>query len=235
MAHKADLRKLRANTVINTRSKRQEKALSAAVEGVRTRLAETFPGITLSWSARVYLCPLIEALRTRYPEISFCSCHENSFMTPDGGVLFLVGKDGTQYPILISEKKNQGTNDQRLKEGKKRQAQGNAIERLGKNVIGFRVMMAHESIFPFVCFGDGCDFDEAISILDRVKTIAMFGTLNEEHLHREGDLFNRGTFYFRVPEWTKQEMEDLCFAIAEKSVYYYFSRYGKASFTPAEK
>ncbi len=139
-------------------------------------------------------------------------------------------KDGKNYPILIAEKKNQGTNDQRIKEGKPRQAQGNAIERLGKNVIGFRGMFLHESIFPFVCFGDGCDFDEQGSILDRMKTIAMFGELNKECLYREGTFFNRGTFYFRVQEWSQQEMEERCYVIAEKSIYYYFSKYGKSFF-----
>jgi hypothetical protein len=49
------------------------------------------------------------------------------------------------------------------------------IERLGKNVIGFRTAMLKEDIMPFVCFGYGCDFEEQSSILDRVVTIAMFG------------------------------------------------------------
>ena len=79
------------------------------------------------------------------------------------------------YPILISEAKNQGTNDLRLQEGLTKQAKGNAIERLGKNVIGLRTALMRESIFPFVCFGYGCDFAPDSSILDRVTTIAMFG------------------------------------------------------------
>ena len=36
----------------------------------------------------------------------------------------------------------------------------NAIERLGKNVIGFRTALLNEAIFPFVCFGDGCDLKD---------------------------------------------------------------------------
>lgn len=55
--------------------------------------------------------------------------------------------------------KNQGTNDRRAREGLPRQAKGNAIERLGKNVIGLRAALMRESIFPFVCFGYGCDFE----------------------------------------------------------------------------
>lgn len=70
------------------------------------------------------------------------------------------------------------------------------------------------------------------SILDRVVTIAMFGSLNKEYLHNSGPqgVFNRGTFYFRVPQWTTKEMEDRCYSIAEKSIFYYFSKYTETSF-----
>ncbi len=153
-------------------------------------------------------------------------------MRPDGGILSMVDKTMETYSILITEKKNQGTNDLRALEGKTKQAKGNAIERLGKNVIGFRTAMKTESIFPFVCIGDGCDFDNGSSILDRVITIAQFGRLNKEHLHNQGanNEFDRGTFYFCVEEWTEAEMADLSYEIAEKSVYYYFSKYGEDAF-----
>ena len=71
-------------------------------------------------------------------------------MTPDGGITFIVDKYNRYFPILIFEVKNQGTNDLRLQEGKTKQAQGNVVEKLGKNVIGFRTYMLDESIFPFV-------------------------------------------------------------------------------------
>ncbi len=79
-------------------------------------------------------------------------------MRPDGGILSIVANDEKRYPVLITEVKNQGTNDLRAQEGKTKQAKGNAIERLGKNVIGFRTAMMTESIVPFICFGHGCDF-----------------------------------------------------------------------------
>ncbi len=230
MSDKKLLRETRAGTVINVTSKRQDATLLQAVLSVRQIVTERFPSLMFDWQKREPLAPLIEDLRHRFPDVSFCRCHDTSFMTPDGGILSLIGKDKVRYPILIAEKKNQGTNDLRVREGKPRQAQGNAIERLGKNVIGFRVRMLHEAIFPFICFGDGCDFAEELSILDRVRTIAMFGELNHEHLFTEGDRFNRGTFYFRVPEWTFSEMKDRCLSIAERSVYYYFSKYGKETF-----
>ena len=234
MAKKSQLRQIRQGTAINTTSKRQEQTLRLAVEQVCQQLGKAFPQVKFLWQARMMLSPLVAALRIRFPEVDFADCHSSSFMAPDGGFLSILGQDGKAYPILISEKKNQGTNDLRLREGKRRQAQGNAIERLGKNVIGLRVMFLHEAIFPFVCFGDGCDFDERLSILDRVRTIAMFGALNQQHLHREGQDFNRGSYYFRVAPWTQAEMEALAYPIAEQSIYYYFSKYGKAFFACAQ-
>lgn len=74
-------------------------------------------------------------------------------------------------------------------------------KRLGKKVIGFRTAMLRENIFPFVCFGDGCDFADDSSIIDRVVTIAMFGELNKTYVHVESGLFNRGSFYFKVEQW----------------------------------
>ncbi len=144
----------------------------------------------------------------------------------------LLDSDGNKYPILISEVKNQGTNDLRLQEGLKAQAKGNAIERLGKNVIGLRTALVHETIFLFVCFGYGCDFSETSSILDRVVTIAMFGKLNTTHLHNSGDggRLNRGSFYFRKPKWEVSEMQAIMYDIAERSVFYYFSKYGQDEF-----
>ena len=159
-------------------------------------------------------------------------------MRPDGGILSLVARESAEsYPILISEVKNQGTNDLRAKEGLKKQAKGNAIERLGKNVIGFRTALRDEGIVPFVCFGDGCDFADESSILDRVTTIAMFGPLNEIHLVNEGPsgIINRGSFYFREKAWTVPEMADVLYDVAQRSVHYYIAKYGKNHFEKRTK
>lgn len=209
MSDKTRLRETRAGTVINTTSKRQDKAILRAVRTVKATIETRFPTLTLHWAKREMLTPLIEALRHRFPEVSFCHCHDTSFMTPDGGILSLVGKDRKRYPILIAEKKNQGTNDLRVREGKPRQAQGNAIERLGKNVIGFRVRMLHEAIFPFVCFGDGCDFADDLSILDRVRTIAMFGELNQEPSSAKATTLTAAPSTFAYPNGHKPRWKNV--------------------------
>ena len=232
MAHKMQLSELHMNTTLNDVSKRQESALMKAVRRVRSSLASEMPTLSMEHSSQWNLTSVIARLKELFPEVRYCSCMETSAMRPDGGVLSIADKDGKLYPILISEKKNQGTNDLRALQGKPKQAKGNAIERLGKNVIGLRAAMLNETIFPFVCFGDGCDFADDSSIVDRVKTIAMFGTLNEIHLHNEGPngVFNRGTYFFRVKEWTENEMYRLSLNIAQRSVLYYFSKYGKQCF-----
>lgn len=232
MARKNDLRVQRTGTVINNVSKRQEKALDKAVLRLMDAVEQEFPNIRIIHESRVYLKDVTAHIKQSFPEVDTFYYFDESFMTPDGGFVYLRGKDGNRYPILISEKKNQGTNDIRLLEGKKKQAKGNAIERLGKNVIGLRAMMADEDIFPFVCFGDGCDFDETSSILDRVVIIAIFGKLNTVYLHDVANLpqFKRGTYYFRVEEWTEEEMFQRCLDIARRSIFYYFSKYGEDNF-----
>lgn len=232
MASKDDLRIKRTNTVINTVSKRQEKLLNTAVDAVCESLISLFPGIRIEHKKRIYLGEIVENINKYFPEVDSFYQSDGSFMAPDGGILYLKNHNDENYPILIGEKKNQGTNDIRVIEGKSKQAKGNAIERLGKNVIGLKAMLANESIFPFVCFGDGCDFAEGSSILDRVATIAVFGELNKVCLHDAANLpqFKRGTYYFRAEEWTLEEMYDRCLDIAKRSIYYYFSKYGEESF-----
>jgi type II restriction enzyme len=230
MSKKEDLRKQRENTIINEISSQQEKELDLAITMVQNALMKEFEGISLKIEKQWFLKDVIEDLKKAFPNIEFHHHHLKSSMRPDGGILSLENKKGELYPILITEKKNQGTNDSRISEGKKQQAKGNAIERLGKNVIGFRTALLDECIFPFICFGDGCDFSEDSTILDRVTTIAMFGELNKEFLYTQSDKFNRGSFYFRVDPWTVDEMFTISMKIAIGSVYYYFSKYGKEQF-----
>jgi type II restriction enzyme len=232
MAHKDDLRKQRTGTVINVTSKNMEKDVMVALWQTVAYITNKF-GVKLDHVSNMLLKDIVIELRNMYKDIDFSYNFDSSSMRPDGGILSIVSKnEDKKYPILITEVKNQGTNDIRVKEGKVKQAKGNAIERLGKNVIGFRTALLHESIFPFICFGDGCDFASDSSILDRVITISMFGELNKIRVHNEGPngIFNRGSFYFREKKWTVQEMLQIMNDIAEKSVYYYFSKYGEYHF-----
>ena len=232
MASKDELRNQRVGTVINIISKREDKQCAKVVHELIAELGNEF-GINLLWEKKILISDIVSILREMYPNVGFSNPERNtSFMSPDGGITYMVSKDGKRCPILIAEVKNQGTNDFREQEGKKKQAQGNAVERLGKNVIGFRTFMLKEGIFPFVCFGDGCDFQPGSSILDRVLTIAMFGELQKDHTSNEGPngIFNRGSYYFRYEYWKPEEMKDILRNVARKSIFYYFSKYGDVTF-----
>lgn len=231
MARKHQLREQRTGTVINLTSKREESRLGQALTLVADRITKRFH-VKLHHVPQWKLSDVVGHLRERFPEVGFFYNFDASAMRPDGGILSLQAKDSELFPILIVEVKNQGTNDLRAAEGKLPQARGNAIERLGKNVIGFRTALLHESIVPFVCFGDGDDFQESSSILDRVVTIAMFGPLNQVHLFNQGDRgqFNRGSFFFRAKPWTVSEMVEIMEDIAARSVQYYFAKYREDRF-----
>lgn len=231
MARKADLRKQRTGTVINVTSRKQETSLIQALRTVESTLGSTFP-VKFKWQSQWLLSEVIKRVRLDFPDVEFADPLPRSAMKPDGGILSIVDGEGVDHAILIVEVKNQGTNDLRLAEGKTRQAMGNAIERLGKNVIGFRTAMLRESITPFVCFGYGCDFADGSSIRDRVMTIAMFGPLNRISVMNEGEAgqFHRGSFFFREEEWTADEMAAVMLDVAQRSIYYYFSKYGESHF-----
>lgn len=234
MARKDQLRQQRAGTVINATSTQQETELVQALQKTALYLDRKFSGVKFHHTKLWRLADIVRELKSLHANVDFHHHFDNTSIKPDGGLLCLERReeDGLKFPVLISEVKNQGTNDQRRKEGLPRQARGNAIERLGKNVIGLRTALMRESIFPFVCFGYGCDFEESSSILDRVTTISMFGKLNKTYLHNEGTngQFNRGSFYFRPDRWRVEEMLAVMKDIAERSVLYYFSKYGESYF-----
>ena len=235
MAKKDQLRELRSGTVINKTSKGQEKQIHKALNIVVERLRNEWP-VALAHDKQWNLKAICEHLGHHYPDVDFHYHFETSAIRPDGGILRLVSNEQERFPILISEVKNQGTNDLRKKEGLPRQAKGNAIERLGKNVIGLRAALRNEAIFPFVCFGYGCDFSDDSSIRDRVTTIAMFGELNKTYLHAIGpnEIFDRGSFFFREHAWTVNEMADVLHDVAKRSIQYYFSKYGESHFLPSD-
>ncbi|SEQ81146.1 Restriction endonuclease EcoRI [Lachnospiraceae bacterium NE2001] len=242
MTQSDNLRKTLEGNVKNEISKEEDKQCKDAVLEIIPEIEREY-GVVLSWEKTLYMKDIVKVLEERYPGVSFASpSSEKSYMSPDGGLTYLVDKCGRRYPILIAEVKRQGTNDKRNKEGKENQSLGNAIERLGKNVIGLRTYLMNEDIFPFVCFGDGCDFKEGSTILDRVLTIAMFGELNEIHTENETYtkddkkyVFNRGSYFFREKAWTFAEIKERLKETVVLSLKYYKNKYGEDIFVLDEK
>jgi type II restriction enzyme len=236
MSKSDELRRQRLETVLNLTSKQQESDLGQALLDVEARIQQNF-SVLLQHQKAWKLEDVIEALSVDFPDVRFGKVSSKSpQMKPDGGILSILDHEKRPHPILISEVKNQGTNKKRVAEGLKKQAKGNAIERLGKNLIGFRAVMLAEGIMPFVCFGYGDDFEHGSYILDRVLTMAMFGPLNRISVVNEGDAgqFDRGSFFFREERWTEREMADVLYAVAERSIHYYFAKFGPEAFEARE-
>jgi len=215
------------------KSSKEDALCAKAVLNVIKKIQslKEFENIQIYNTHKILNKDIVESLIKKYPNVKFGKPLEKTGMMPDGGVTFIKDLNGVSYPILIVEMKSQGTNDERKKKGLSEQARGNAIERLGKNVIGFRTFLADEGIMPFVCFGDGCDFDKESksTIIDRVLIISMYGELNNDQTKANG-IFNRGSFYFRKEPWTLKEIEEILLKVAKCSIYHYFSKYTKEAF-----
>lgn len=221
---------LRQNTnqhaVKNSISVKMDKDIDVAIAAVMRMLGEKYPDLTFTHRKKMFLTEIINGLETEFSEYVplFSDVLPVSFITPDGGFVSATDKNGNEKIILVSEVKRQGTNDKRAKEGLAKQAMGNAIERLGKNLIGIRAIFKNEKVLPFVCFGQGYDFQEGSSILDRVVTMNEFFPLNHTYVQKAYEPFEPVSMYFRYEDWTLDEMVAILFDVATQSVNEVFDR-----------
>ncbi len=60
----------------------------------------------------------------------------------------------------------------------------------------------------------------------------MFGALNTINVANAGDSdrFNRGSFFFRRAEWSRDEMVEIMLDAATRATHYYISVYGEDAF-----
>ncbi|QSH98926.1 restriction endonuclease [Treponema phagedenis] len=217
----------------NTKSKNDDKNIYKAMKKVIEYLKErfkneaNFSGYDIIFERTIEIQYMIDFIKMKNVRQEFDIQFIDRTIVPDGGILFLVKEDSYKKPILISEIKRQGTNDERLKEGKEKQATGNAIERLGKNLTGIKAMMNHEKITPFICFGWGCDFDEREkTVLSKVSMLNEFYPLNRIYIFkRDGssdyNYFSPVSMFFRNDEWTVEEMFSIMKEVAETALRYY--------------
>lgn len=158
------------HAIKNSLSKYDDTQAKDASEEVTTILAEMFPNHTFEVKTKLTFNQ-IEKYTQRTFNIDFD--YSRRSLQPDGGVIWMDDK----YPILITEMKRQGTNNEREKEGKTKQAVGNAIERLGKNLKGFDCLYENDDILPFICFCWGCDVVDG-TFLGKLYTLNSFNELN---------------------------------------------------------
>lgn len=229
MKHKERLRQNKAqHKPKNTLSKGDDKQVLEVMEDVIEHLGERFKleelGYYIEYTKTVKLAELIDIIKSYEKRTEFAILEkESSFIKPDGGVLLLRKHDDDNYKriIVAVEMKHQGTNKQRIKEGKKKQSRGNAIERLGKNLIGIRATLQYEKITPFVCFGWGDDFAEGLSIRDRIITMNEFYPLNRIFVHKTIEGYAPVSLFFQEERWEKDRLFDIIKDISEASVTTY--------------
>jgi type II restriction enzyme len=211
----------------NTLSKNDDKKIAVVmarvIEHLNSRFKLTELGYYLEYVKSIRLSELIGIIKGYEKRGEFATLtKEDSFIKPDGGILVLRKADDEAYRriALAVEMKHQGTNSKRLAEGKGKQSMGNAIERLGKNLIGIRATLQYEKVTPFVCFGWGDDFAEGSSIRDRVITMNEFYPLNRIFVHKREN-YAPVSMFFREQEWGEEELFKEMKEIAEASINAY--------------
>jgi type II restriction enzyme len=226
MANSDFLRKNKnQHSVKNAKSKKMDSDIMVAVKKMIRRLHKKYPQLVFEHKKQLLLSTIIDGLCQEYPEYSqdFSQVMEKSSIKPDGGFLYATDKNGNKRLILIAEVKRQGTNDKRKNEGLPEQSRGNAVERLGKNLIGIRAIFKKEEVIPFVCFGSGDDFRDKSTIRDRVITMNDFFPLKKLFIQKNYLPFEPVSMFFRHKNWTMNEMLKIITDVVEMTIKYHFS------------
>ncbi len=216
------------------RSSKMEDRLNAALQRVERKIKQE-TGLSLVQQRTMQLSEIVDRLNATYREcldVVFERAFkqtDNTWLKPDGGFWYVEDWGDPRRWVLVAEAKRQGTNVDRLREGKPKQAKGNAIERLGKNMRGFDMLFLGEAITPFVCFGEGCDFAPDSSILDRVSTLNSFFPLNQIYVQKvylsDGEVLKPSSLFFREQPWTPKEMYTVLLEVAQRAIRHYREKY----------
>ena len=198
--------------IFNESALQHERKLQESVLKIKSELESMYPELKFTHRKKLYLSEIVEKLgKTFTPE------SKKPYVNPDGGLLFIEW-NGTEYPILISEAKKQGSNDVRLKKGLKIQSRANAIERAYKNALAFSQYNEKLDYNPYVIFACGCDFDKDSSIIDRLWHLTRFEPMNTNlSLFNEDvtSVYLKGHHYTEEPNfWTVLEIYEIMKEIA---------------------
>jgi hypothetical protein len=193
--------------IFNESALQHERKLQESVLKIKSELESMYPELKFTYRKKLYLSEIVEKLgKTFTPE------SKKPYVDPDGGLLFIEW-NGTEYPVLISEAKKQGSNDARLKKGLKIQSRANAIERAYKNALAFSQYNEKLDYNPYVIFACGCDFDKDSSIIDRLWHLTRFEPMNTNlSLFNEDvtSVYLKGHHYTEEPNfWTVSEIYEI--------------------------
>ena len=203
-----------------------EVGMQKSVSKLIAILQEEYPSVEFLWKKKITKREIVAKVN---PKVPYNPEVENSFISPDGGVLFVKYK-GIDLPILISEAKKQGTlffnKDGELREkltdiqialalSGKEQGKGNAIERAYKNIEEFKLYCEGLNYFPYVLFACGKDFESGSSILDRLDAMTRYEPRNVNYV---ADLPQKVTAYVQDEYFSANEMFDKIYDIAKTSL-----------------
>lgn len=175
-------------TLIDDSSK-SEKTLNNAMKNVIAYATERFSaiGYSIVHEPSITLSKCKQIQQQNDPDFAYEAADSTTSgddddrfsMRPDGGILYAVhdADPRRRIPILVTEDKVQGTNDQLFAENKKRQSCGNAIERGCKNIRAAEMLFSYTDfpIFPYVLFASGCDFHPSETISKRIDMGMTYG------------------------------------------------------------
>jgi type II restriction enzyme len=216
-----------------------EVGMQESVSKLIPILQEEYPSVEFLWKKRITKREIAAKVN---PKVPYNPVSEKSFVSPDGGVLFVEYK-GDKYPckylpILISEAKKQGTllknKDDTLREGLtdtqialalsgKDQSRGNAVERAQMNIENFKLYCEDLNYFPYVLFACGKDFEEGSTILDRIDAMTRYEPRNVNYVADCEDLETgrkeqKVTAYVQEEYFTANEMFDKIYDVAKTSL-----------------
>lgn len=196
--------------IFNSKALAHEIKMFNVVQILIEELEFEYPDINFIWQKSITKIEMGKKINSKYiPQ------NKKSFVSPDGGILSIDFGGGEIYPILISEAKKQGTNDIRKVEGLGKQAKGNAIERVYKNVEELKLYFSNLNYFPYVVFAFGCDFEPGSSILDRLDALTKYKDRNVNYFLM-GD--QTTTVYVKSSGFTLKEMYSIMKMLAISSI-----------------
>ena len=199
--------------IFNKSALQHERKLQESVVKIKIELESMYPELKFTYRKKLYLREIAEKLG----KTSWKPASKDPYVSPDGGLLF-VEWNGTEYPVLISEAKKQGSNDARFKKGLDEQSKANAIERAYKNALAFSQYNEKLDYNPYVIFACGCDFDKDSSIIDRLWHLTRFEPMNTNlSLFNEDvtSVYLKGHHYTEEPNfWTVDEIYEIMKEIA---------------------
>lgn len=199
----------------NLHSMKDDAILRSAVEKTINELQRDFPNHSFRFSPSL---SIQEAMLFSGEGMENMQCIGSRKIIPDGGIIWMDRK----YPILISEMKYQGTNSERLKEGKSRQAMGNAIERYGKNLMVLQTMFSHEDFLPCAVFCWGCDFDTDY-IQAKLLMMNNFQSINQIYGKTHMGVKPHNIFCKNKP-WEEEQLFTMTYSMAKKYCNYYLQK-----------